>query len=54
MCPAIVAGWSPWGKCLPGFALETFLNDARVDMQTVAAQLDVSPATLYRWFGSRG
>jgi AcrR family transcriptional regulator len=34
-------------------AFETFLSEARVDMQTLAAQLDVSPATLYRWFGSR-
>lgn len=34
-------------------AVETFLGGMRVDMQTLAAQLDVSPATLYRWFGSR-
>jgi AcrR family transcriptional regulator len=34
-------------------ALETFMGDERVDMQTLAAQLDISPATLYRWFGSR-
>jgi AcrR family transcriptional regulator len=34
-------------------ALATFLAEQRVDMQTLAAQLDVSPATLYRWFGSR-
>jgi AcrR family transcriptional regulator len=34
-------------------ALGTFLACARVDMQALAAQLDVSPATLYRWFGSR-
>ena len=34
-------------------ALETFLSEARVDMQTLAAQLGVSSATLYRWFGSR-
>jgi AcrR family transcriptional regulator len=34
-------------------ALETFLGEARVDMQALAAQLDVSPATLHRWFGSR-
>jgi AcrR family transcriptional regulator len=35
-------------------ALETFVSDTRVDMQILAAELDVSPATLYRWFGSRG
>jgi len=34
-------------------ALETFRTGARVDMQTLAIQLDVSPATLHRWFGSR-
>ncbi len=35
-------------------AHDTFLTGARVDMQTLAAQLDVSPATVYRWFGNRG
>ncbi len=35
-------------------ALEIFLSEERVDMQTLAARLGVSPATLYRWFGSRG
>jgi len=35
-------------------ALETFLGETRVDMQTLATQLGVAPATLYRWFGSRG
>jgi len=35
-------------------AIETLLSEARVDMQTLAAQLGVAPATLYRWFGSRG
>ena len=34
-------------------ASATFLEGARVDMQTLAARLGVSPATLYRWFGSR-
>lgn len=34
-------------------ALETFVAGERVDMQSLAARLDVSPATLYRWFGSR-
>ncbi len=34
-------------------ALDTFGREARVDMQVLAAELDVSPATLYRWFGSR-
>jgi AcrR family transcriptional regulator len=34
-------------------ALATFRSGTRLDMQTLAAQLDVSPATLYRWFGSR-
>jgi AcrR family transcriptional regulator len=34
-------------------ALETFLAEDRVDMQTLAAQLEISPATLYRWYGSR-
>jgi AcrR family transcriptional regulator len=34
-------------------ALETFLSEARVDMQTLAGQLGVAPATVYRWFGSR-
>jgi AcrR family transcriptional regulator len=34
-------------------ALETIVREARVDMQALAAQLDVSPATLHRWFGSR-
>lgn len=37
-----------------GLALETFVREERVDMQSLAAQLGVSPATLYRWFGSRG
>src|SRR4051812_48627820 len=31
----------------------TFFAGARVDMQTLAARLGISPATLYRWFGSR-
>lgn len=35
-------------------ALATFLSEDRVDMQSLAATLGVSPATLYRWFGSRG
>jgi AcrR family transcriptional regulator len=35
-------------------AYETFLAGTRVDMQALAAQLDVSPATVYRWFGTRG
>jgi len=35
-------------------ALETFLREERVDMQSLAGRLGVSPATLYRWFGSRG
>jgi AcrR family transcriptional regulator len=34
-------------------ALATFVSGERVDMQSLAARLDVSPATLYRWFGSR-
>jgi len=34
-------------------ALETFLDCSRVDMQALAVRLGVSPATLYRWFGSR-
>lgn len=34
-------------------ALETFAGGSRVDMQALAGRLDVSPATLYRWFGSR-
>ena len=35
-------------------AREIFLAEERVDMGALAAQLGVSPATLYRWFGSRG
>ncbi len=35
-------------------AVETLLGEVRVDMQALAAQLGVAPATLYRWFGSRG
>ena len=35
-------------------ALDTFEREERVDMQSLAARLGVSPATLYRWFGSRG
>jgi len=34
-------------------ALSTFGSGARVDLQTLATQLDVSRATLHRWFGSR-
>ena len=34
-------------------ATVTFVEGARVDMQTLAARLGISPATLYRWFGSR-
>ena len=34
-------------------ASATFLEGSRVDMQTLAARLGISPATLYRWFGSR-
>ncbi len=34
-------------------AVDTFLAEARVDMQTLATQLAISPATLYRWCGSR-
>jgi AcrR family transcriptional regulator len=34
-------------------ALEMFLAESRVDIQTLASRLDVSPATLHRWFGSR-
>lgn len=34
-------------------AMATFLAGARVDMQTLAARLGISPATLYRWFASR-
>jgi AcrR family transcriptional regulator len=34
-------------------AVATFLGEARLDMQSLAARLAVSPATLYRWFGSR-
>lgn len=34
-------------------AVETLLGEVRVDMQALAAQLGVAPATLYRWFGSR-
>jgi AcrR family transcriptional regulator len=30
-----------------------FLAGERVELQALAAQLDVSPATIYRWFGSR-
>jgi AcrR family transcriptional regulator len=33
--------------------LQTLVGEARVDMQTLAARLGVSPATLYRWFGTR-
>jgi AcrR family transcriptional regulator len=35
-------------------AVATFLAGERVDLQTLARRLDVSPATLHRWFGSRG
>ena len=35
-------------------ALATFLREERVDMGSLAGQLGVAPATLYRWFGSRG
>ena len=31
----------------------TFLAGERVEMATIASQLDVSQATFYRWFGSR-
>jgi AcrR family transcriptional regulator len=34
-------------------ASATFFEGSRVDMQTLAARLGISPATLYRWFGSR-
>ncbi len=34
-------------------AFDTFMSGERIDMQTLAARLDVSPATLYRWFGTR-
>jgi AcrR family transcriptional regulator len=34
-------------------AYATFLEEERVDMGTLAEQLAVSRATLYRWFGSR-
>ncbi len=35
------------------FARATFLHGTRLDMGTMAEQLDVSRATLYRWCGSR-
>ena len=31
----------------------TFLAGERVEMATIASRLDVSQATVYRWFGSR-
>jgi AcrR family transcriptional regulator len=34
-------------------ALATFVSGERVDMQSLATRLGISPATLYRWFGSR-
>jgi AcrR family transcriptional regulator len=34
-------------------ASATFQSGERLDMGTLAAQLDISRATLYRWFGSR-
>jgi AcrR family transcriptional regulator len=34
-------------------ATATFQRDERVDMGALAAHLDISRATLYRWFGSR-
>lgn len=34
-------------------ALEAFLASERVDMQSLAAELGVGRATLYRWFGDR-
>jgi AcrR family transcriptional regulator len=34
-------------------ARATFQRGERVDMGTLATQLDISRATLYRWFGSR-
>ncbi len=34
-------------------ASATFFEGSRVDMQTLAGRLGISPATLYRWFGSR-
>jgi AcrR family transcriptional regulator len=35
------------------FAQATFLASERVEMGALATQLDVSQATIYRWFGSR-
>jgi len=34
-------------------AYDTFLAGKRVEMGTIAAQLDVSQTTIYRWYGSR-
>jgi len=34
-------------------AQTTFLAGERLEMGTIAAQLDISQATIYRWFGSR-
>jgi AcrR family transcriptional regulator len=58
------AGDVPAGERLPVFrrarpqdaldvATATFQRDERIDMGALAAQLDISRATLYRWFGSR-
>jgi AcrR family transcriptional regulator len=35
------------------FARSTFLAGERVEMGALAGQLDISQATIYRWFGSR-
>ncbi|MBS1676340.1 MAG: hypothetical protein JST08_03040 [Actinobacteria bacterium] len=34
-------------------ARESFLAEERVELATLATQIDISQATLYRWFGSR-
>jgi len=36
-----------------GLAEQTFLAGERIEMGAIAALLDVSQATIYRWFGSR-
>ena len=35
------------------FAREAFLEETRVELGVLAAQLSISRATLYRWFGTR-
>jgi AcrR family transcriptional regulator len=55
--PNAIAALPEFRRARPRDALDiayaTFLDGARVDMGTLAQQLDVSRATLYRWFDSR-